>query len=114
MPDGTLRERNAGTPQGGVISPVLANLFMHYVFDRWMEIKHPSNPWARYADDAVIHCRTRKKQREFGSSRKNAECKLELHPDKTKIVYCRSDRIPRGDTSMNRLTFWLHFSKALV
>jgi RNA-directed DNA polymerase len=55
MPDGKKRERNSGTPQGGVISPVLANLFMHYVFDRWMEIKHPMNPWARYADDAIIH-----------------------------------------------------------
>lgn len=62
MPDGTQKERISGTPQDGVISPVLANLFMHYVFDRWMEIQHPLNPWARYADDAVIHVKLKKKQ----------------------------------------------------
>lgn len=59
MKDGTIVERKSGTPQGGVISPVLANLFLHYTFDRWMEINFPQNPWARYADDAVAHCRTK-------------------------------------------------------
>ena len=53
-----LIERTSGTPQGGVISPVLANLFLHYAFDKWMSINHPNNPFARYADDAVIHCKT--------------------------------------------------------
>ena len=64
MPDKTVRERNTGTPQGGVISPVLANLFMHYVFDSWMIKKFSNCPWERYADDGIIHCTTRK-QAEF-------------------------------------------------
>ena len=64
MPDKTMRTRNSGTPQGGVISPVLANLFMHYAFDSWMAWKFPKCPWERYADDGIIHCVTRK-QAEF-------------------------------------------------
>lgn len=60
MPDGSIRERRSGTPQGGVISPVLANLFMHYAFDKWMELNFPRNLWARYADDGVIHCLSEK------------------------------------------------------
>ena len=56
MNDGELKERSSGTPQGGVISPVLANLFMHYAFDTWISRKYPQNPWVRYADDGVIHC----------------------------------------------------------
>ncbi|MCQ6279151.1 group II intron reverse transcriptase/maturase [Bacillus sp. EB600] len=96
MPDGTIRERNSGTPQGGVISPVLANLFLHYVFDRWMEIKYPLNPWARYADDAVIHCQSKEEAEGLlrNLDERMLSCKLELHPDKTKIVYCRSDKFP--------------------
>lgn len=58
MPNRTIRERKSGTPQGGVISPVLANLFMHYTFDKWMKLNHPENLWERYADDAIVHCRT--------------------------------------------------------
>ncbi|GKV65925.1 hypothetical protein NCCP2331_20780 [Sporosarcina sp. NCCP-2331] len=86
-----IEERTSGTPQGGVISPVLANLFLHYTFDKWMAIYHPDNPFARYADDAVIHCKTEeeaKKLHEMLNLRMN-ECKLELHPIKTKIVYCK-------------------------
>ena len=60
LEDGQIIERRSGTPQGGVISPVLSNLFLHYVFDKWMERNFPQNPWARYADDAVTHCRARK------------------------------------------------------
>jgi RNA-directed DNA polymerase len=56
--DGTLVERHQGTPQGGVVSPVLANLFLHYTFDVWMTKHHPDNPWCRYADDGLVHCRT--------------------------------------------------------
>ena len=67
MPDKTMRTRNSGTPQGGVISPVLANLFMHYAFDSWMAWKFPKCPWERYADDGIIHCVTRK-QAEFGEN----------------------------------------------
>lgn len=86
-----LKERTSGTPQGGVISPVLANLFLHYTFDKWMAIYHPHNPFARYADDAVIHCQTEagaKKLLQSLNKRMN-DCKLELHPIKTKIVYCK-------------------------
>lgn len=93
MEDGRLIERNKGTPQGGVISPVLANLFLHYAFDKWMERHQPQNPWARYADDAVAHCRTREEaeallERLHG---RFGECGLALHPDKTRIVYCKDD-----------------------
>lgn len=86
-----LKERTSGTPQGGVISPVLANLFLHYTFDKWMAIYQPHNPFARYADDAVIHCQTEagaKKLLQSLNKRMN-DCKLELHPIKTKIVYCK-------------------------
>jgi len=92
MPDGTIKERNSGVPQGGVLSPVLANLFMHYAFDLWMGRKNPHNPWARYADDGVIHCRSMDEaERVLESLRaRMQECKLEIHPEKTRIVYCRS------------------------
>ena len=93
MQDGRIIERNTGTPQGGVISPVLANLFLHYAFDMWMKRNHPQNPWARYADDGVVHCRIKEEaegllerlHERFG------ECALALHPDKTRIVYCKDD-----------------------
>ena len=84
-----------GRPQGGGISPVLANLFLHYVFDKWMERYHPHIPFCRYADDGVVHCRTEAetlRMKEILDARFR-ECKLELHPEKTKIVYCKdSDR----------------------
>jgi RNA-directed DNA polymerase len=82
-----------GTPQGGVISPVLANLFMHYAFDEWMKRKHPNNPWARYADDAVIHGRTLKEAEALliHLEERFTECHLELNREKTRIVYCRDD-----------------------
>lgn len=84
-------ERTSGTPQGGVISPVLANLFLHYAFDKWMAINHSNNPFARYADDAVIHCKTEEEAKILLKSlnKRMNECKLELHPSKTKIVYCK-------------------------
>jgi RNA-directed DNA polymerase len=86
-----VKERTSGTPQGGVISPVLANLFLHYTFDKWMTIKHPNNPFARYADDAVIHCNSEAEAVRLLESLNNRmnECKLELHPTKTRIVYCK-------------------------
>jgi len=92
-PNGRVEERSKGTPQGGVISPVLANLFMHYAFDKWMERTHPDKPFARYADDGVIHCRTLEEARLLLESLKERmeECKLELHPEKTRIVYCKDD-----------------------
>jgi len=96
MPDGTVSKRTSGTPQGGVISPVLANLYMHYAFDRWMVTRNPMNQWARYADDGVVHCRTREEAEGLLERLKKrlAECRLEVHPDKTRIVYCRSDSNP--------------------
>ena len=106
MEDGRIIERRSGTPQGGVISPVLSNLFLHYVFDKWMGINFPSNPWARYADDGVTHCRT---QHEAGNLLERLrfrfnECGLELHPDKTRIVYCKDDD-RRGDYPETKFDF---------
>ncbi len=91
--EGELENRTKGTPQGGVISPLLANLFLHYAFDEWMKRNYPQNPFERYADDAVVHCKT---EAEANNLRKAIEerlanCKLELHPEKTKIVYCKDD-----------------------
>ena len=93
MPDGTVVERTKGTPQGGVASPVLANLFLHYAFDKWMDKNHPDKPFARYADDAVAHCRSIKDAQKLRDSleQRLRECGLELHPTKTRIVYCKDD-----------------------
>jgi RNA-directed DNA polymerase len=93
LADGGLVERTAGTPQGGVISPVLSNLFLHYVFDTWMSRNRPRNPWARYADDGIAHCRTQEEAEELLGQLKDRfeECGLELHPEKTRIVYCKDD-----------------------
>lgn len=91
--DGKVINRDSGTPQGGVISPVLANLFLHYVYDKWMENNFPNNPWARYADDGVIHCKTLRQAETLLETIKKRflECQLELHPEKTRIVYCKDD-----------------------
>ena len=98
--DGTILERSRGTPQGGVVSPILANLFMHYTFDLWMARTHPNLPGCRYADDGLVHCRT-----EHEAEALKAElqarlmgCHLEMHPTKTKVAYCkdgkRKDKYP--------------------
>ena len=94
LSDGQQVARERGTPQGGVISPLLANLFLHYVFDTWMSRHWPGVPFARYADDAVCHCRTEAEARRLVEALKErfAECGLRLHPKKTRIVYCRDDR----------------------
>lgn len=93
--NGVLKERNKGVPQGGVISPLLANLFLHYAIDEWMKRNHPKVQWARYADDGVIHCRTQKEAellvRALDSRLK--ECDLEMHQEKTKIVYCGKAKV---------------------
>ena len=108
MQDGTDNRANTGTPQGGVISPVLANLFLHYVFDKWMDRNHPDNPWARYADDAVAHCRSKEEAEELLEQLQRAfsECELELHPDKTRIVYCKDDDRQGRLSRKSNLTFW--------
>ena len=91
--DGLL-QRDKGTPQGGVISPLLANLFLHYAMDIWMSKNYPSIPFERYADDAVCHCKSESeaKQLKEDLTKRLEECKLELHPVKTKIVYCKDDK----------------------
>jgi RNA-directed DNA polymerase len=91
--EGERIERKAGTPQGGIISPVLANLFLHYAFDKWIEKNNPQNPWARYADDGIIHCKTREEAERLLSKlqQRFEECGLALHPEKTKIIYCKDD-----------------------
>ena len=104
--DGRLIDRESGTPQGGVISPVLSNLFLHYVFDKWMQRNHPHNPWARYADDGVAHCRSLKEaERLLQQLRvRFEECGLELHPDKTRIIYCKDDD-RRGEYAETKFDF---------
>jgi len=89
--NGEIEERAMGTPQGGVISPLLANLFLHYAFDHWMQSSYPSNSFERYADDAVVHCDTQAEAVKLKSeiAKSMVQCGLELHPEKTKIVYCR-------------------------
>jgi RNA-directed DNA polymerase len=91
--EGKLENRTKGTPQGGVISPLLANLFLHYAFDEWMRRNYSYNPFERYADDAVVHCKTEAEANELRKAieERLANCKLELHPEKTKIVYCKDD-----------------------
>jgi group II intron reverse transcriptase/maturase len=98
MPDGTLLAREKGTPQGSPISPLLANLFMHYAFDKWMDREHPGSPFERYADDVVVHCDTEAQARSLWAAlaERLGSLGLELHPDKTKVVYCKDGR-RRGD-----------------
>jgi RNA-directed DNA polymerase len=93
-PDGTLEERTKGTPQGGVISPLLANLFLHYTFDMWMRRNYPSVRFERYADDVIVHCGTEQQARAVLAAirRRFKQCGLELHPEKTRIVYCEDSR----------------------
>ena len=89
MPDGTHKQPQKGTPQGGVASPLLANLFLHYAFDEWMKRENPDIPFERYADDAVCHCKSEAQAEQLMQSL-NVRMKgvgLELHPEKTKIVY---------------------------
>ena len=96
MPDGDLIERERGTPQGAVVSPVLANLFLHYAFDCWMQREYPDILFERYADDAICHCASEAQARELHRAldKRFAECRLQLHPQKTKIVYCKDANRP--------------------
>jgi RNA-directed DNA polymerase len=91
--DGTLTERTKGTPQGAVISPLLANLFLHYCMDEWLRIKYPQCPFERYADDSVIHCQSKEQAEQLKEALQERlkACGLEMHPDKTRIVYCKDE-----------------------
>lgn len=93
LEDGTLEPRQKGSPQGSVVSPLLANLFLHWAFDRWMVRNHPEIPFERFADDLLCHCDTEHQARILKDEleKRFAECGLELHPDKTHIVYCKDD-----------------------
>lgn len=105
-PKGELEPRDKGTPQGGVISPLLANLFLHYAFDHWMVRNSPHTPFERYADDVIVHCRTQAEAEELKAkiAVRLGQCGLELHPEKTKIVYCQdANRPERG--SGNQFNF---------
>ncbi|CAO5227887.1 reverse transcriptase domain-containing protein [Frankia sp. AgKG'84/4] len=104
-PDGTLETRTMGLPQGGPISPLLANLFLHYALDSWLVREFPGVPFERYADDGVIHCATEEQARHVRDAvgRRLAEVGLEIHPDKTRIVFCKQDRA--GDHEHISFTF---------
>lgn len=105
-PDGSLEERTRGTPQGGVVSPLLANLFLHYGFDLWMRRSYPDIRFERYADDVIVHCRSHEEARSVLEAIRGrlAGCGLALHPTKTKIVYCKDDN-RRGDYEQVQFDF---------
>jgi RNA-directed DNA polymerase len=130
MPDGTLVAREKGTPQGSPISPMLANLFMHYAFDRWMGREFPGCPFERYADDVVVHCNTEEQARVLRAAiaERLGALGLELHPDKTKVVYCKDANRQgtsehtsfdflgytfRGRTARGRTGYFVSFSPAM-
>jgi RNA-directed DNA polymerase len=104
--DGRLIPREKGTPQGGVASPLLANLFLHYAFDRWMAANYPRVPFERYADDVIVHCRTEREAEEVKKAiaERLRGCGLELHPEKTKIVYCK-DELRKGRHDHEKFDF---------
>lgn len=106
MPDGTLVKREKGTPQGGVVSPILANLFLHYAFDRWMREQHPAVPFERYADDVICHCSSEAHAYALQAAleARLTSCRLELHPQKTKVVYCK-DANRQGDYPVRQFDF---------
>ena len=110
MEDGSVVPRTAGTPQGGVVSPFLANLFLHYTFNAWMARTFPHIPFERYADDIICHCKSADEAQALWSALADrfAACKLVLHPEKTKIVYCK-DANRRGEFP-NRSFDFLGFS----
>ena len=106
MEDGTLVKRDRGTPQGSAISPLLANLFLHYAFDTWLAREFPYVSFERYADDAVVHCASKAQARHVlgAIAERMAQVGLELHPDKTRIVYCK-DADRRGSHEHEQFNF---------
>jgi RNA-directed DNA polymerase len=106
QPDGTLQPRDRGTPQGSAVSPVLANLFLHYAFDAWMARQFPAVRFERYVDDGVVHCTSERQAHQVlaAISNRMAQVGLTLHPTKTKVVYCR-DSNRRGEHDSTSFTF---------
>jgi RNA-directed DNA polymerase len=106
QPDGALVKRDRGTPQGSAVSPVLANLFMHWAFDSWMVREFPACPFERFADDVVVHCKSRRQAEDVLARivTRMAEVGLTVHPEKTRIVYCKDGK-RRGDHEHTSLTF---------
>jgi RNA-directed DNA polymerase len=116
--DGTFVSREKGSPQGSVISPLLANLFLHYAFDEWMRRNHDNIPFERYADDILVHCKSERQVRWIKNTidRRLKQCGLELHPEKTKIVCCkntsRRGNYPNEKFDFLGYTFRLRLSKS--
>lgn len=106
MPDGSMVSREKGTPQGAVVSPILSNLFLHYAFDTWMRKHYPDIQFERYADDVICHCDSEAQAIALREALEHrfAVCKLELHPQKTKIAYCK-DANRRGSYPMRGFDF---------
>ncbi len=106
LEDGSLVPRERGTPQGGVISPLLANLFLHYAFDLWLGRAFPGVPFERYADDIICHCRSEREALTVlrAIDRRFADCGLVLHPEKTRVVYCK-DTNRKGDAAVIQFDF---------
>jgi RNA-directed DNA polymerase len=111
--DGALKTRAKGTPQGGVISPLLSNLFLHYTIDEWITRKHSQVCWARYADDGIVHCTTKEEAETVLAdlTKRLKDCDLETHPDKTKIVYCGKEEM-KAHRSFTFLGYTFHARRA--
>jgi RNA-directed DNA polymerase len=113
LPDGNLKERDKGTPQGSAVSPVLANLFMHYAFDKWMARNFPGCPFERYADDCVVHCVSKAQAEKVlaAIAKRMEEVGLKLHPEKTRLVYCKDGK-RRGSHDHTSFTFLGYYFRA--
>jgi group II intron reverse transcriptase/maturase len=105
--DGRRETTDKGTPQGGVISPLLANLYLHYAFDIWMDRNERGLPFERYADDIIVHCQSEDEAVRLLERIKQrlSECKLEIHPEKTRIVYCKDSRRKKETRRPKKFTF---------